>query len=151
MWSHLYVELKKQTKISVINTENKLLVARDMGLGGGQNGWRGSNVPNSSYNLNTISSVQFSLSHVWLFATPPTASGFPIHHQFLEPAQTHLHWVSDAIQPSYPLSSPFPPAFNLSQHQGIFQWVSSSHQMTKVLELQLQHQSFQWICRTDFL
>ena len=134
MWSHLYVELKKQTKISVINTENKLLVARDMGLGGGQNGWRGSNVPNSSYNLNTISSVQFSLSHVWLFATPPTASGFPIHHQFLEPAQTHVHRVSDAIQPPHPLSSLSPPAFNLSQHQGLFQWVSSLHQVTKVLQ-----------------
>ena len=61
----------------------------------------------------------------------------------------HVHWVGDAIQPSHPLSSPS--TFNLSQHQGLFQWVSSSHQVAKVLELQLQHQSFQWIFRVDFL
>ena len=59
------------------------------------------------------------------------------------------HWVSDAIQPSHPLSSPSPPAFNLSQHQGLFQWVSSSHQVAK--ELELQHPSFHWIFRVDFL
>ena len=72
--------------------------------------------------------------------------GFPVHHQLLQPAQTHVHWVSDAIQPS-PLSSPSPPAFNPSQHQGLFQWVSSSCLVAKVL--QLQHQSFQWLFRTD--
>ena len=76
---------------------------------------------------------------------------FPVHHQLQELAQIHVHWVGDAIQPSYPLSSPSPSAFNLSQHQGLFQWVSSSHQVAKVLEFQLQHQSFQWIFRTDFL
>ena len=64
--------------------------------------------------------------------------------------QTHVHWVSDAIQPSLLLSSPFAPAFNLSQHQGLFQWVGSLHQVAKVLKLQLQHQSFQWIFRVDF-
>ena len=69
--------------------------------------------------------------------------GFPVHHQFLELVQTHVHQVDDAIQPSHPLLPPSPPAFNLSQHQGLFQWVSSSHQVAKVLELQLQHQSFQ--------
>ena len=63
----------------------------------------------------------------------------------------HAHWVHDAIQPSCPLLSPSPPAFNLSQYQGLFQWVSSLHQVAKVLELLLQHQSFQWIFRTDFL
>ena len=77
--------------------------------------------------------------------------GLPVHHQLPEPTQTHVHWVSDAIQPSHPLSSPSPPTFNLSQHQGLFKWVSSSHQVAKILEFQLQHQSFQWICRTDFL
>ena len=77
--------------------------------------------------------------------------GFPIHHQLPEHAQTHVHWVGDAIQPSHPLSSPSPPAFNLSQHQNLFQWASSLQQVAKVLELQLQHQSFQWIFRTDFL
>ena len=76
--------------------------------------------------------------------------GFPVHHQLLGLAQTHVHWVGDAIQPSHPLSSPSP-AFNLSQPQGLFQWVSSSHHVAKVLEFQLQHQSFQWIFRTDFL
>jgi len=76
--------------------------------------------------------------------------GLPVHHQFPEFPQTHVCWVGDAIQSSYPLLSPSP-AFNLSQHQGLFQWVSSSHQVDKVLEFQLQHQSFQWIFRTDFL
>ena len=77
--------------------------------------------------------------------------GFPVLHHLPEPAQIHIHWVSDAIQPSRPLSSPSSPAFNLSQHQGLFQWVGSLHQVAKVLELQLQRQSFQWIFRTDFL
>ena len=77
--------------------------------------------------------------------------GFSVHHQLPGFTQTHVHWVSDAIQPSHPLSSPSPPAFNLPQHQGLFQGVSSSHQVAKVFELQLQHQSFQWIFRTDFL
>ena len=74
----------------------------------------------------------------------------PVHHQLLEFTQIHVHWVSDAIQPSHPLSSPSPPAFNLSQNQGLFKWVSSSHQVAKVLAFQL-HRSFQWIFRTDFL
>ena len=73
--------------------------------------------------------------------------GFPVHHQLLELAQTQVHRVGDAIQLSHPLLSPSPPAFNLSQRQGLFQWVSSSHQVAKVLEFQLQHQSFQWIFR----
>ena len=71
--------------------------------------------------------------------------GFPVHHQLLELTQTHVHSVSDAIQPPHPLSSWSPPAFNLSQNQGLFQWVSSSHQVAKVLEFQLQYQSSQWI------
>ena len=77
--------------------------------------------------------------------------GLPIHHQLPEFTQTHVHRVSDAIQPSYPLSSPSPPAPNPSQHQGLFQWVSSSYQVAQVLEFQVQHQSFQWTPRTDFL
>ena len=63
--------------------------------------------------------------------------GFPVHHHLLELAQAHVYWVGDAIQPSHPLSPPSPPAFNLAQHQGLFQWVSSSHQVAKVLEFQL--------------
>ena len=73
----------------------------------------------------------------------------PVHHQLLEFTQTHVHWVGDAIQPSRPLSSPSPPTLNLSQHQGLFQWVSSFNQVAKLLEL--QHQSFQWAFWTDFL
>ena len=69
--------------------------------------------------------------------------GFPVHHQFPELAQTHVHQVGDAIQPSHPLLSPSAPVLNLSQHQGLFQLVSSSYQVAKVLEFQLQHQSFQ--------
>ena len=76
---------------------------------------------------------------------------FPVLHHLLKFAQTHVHWVSDDIQPSHPLSLTPPPAFNLAQHQGIFQWSTSLHQVAKVLELQLQHQSFQWIFRVDFL
>ena len=77
--------------------------------------------------------------------------GVPVHHQLPELTQTHVHKVGDAIQPSHPLLSRSPSAFNLAQHQGLFQWVSSSHQVAKVLEFQLQHQSFRWIFGTDFL
>ena len=77
--------------------------------------------------------------------------GFSVLPYLPEFAQTHVHWVGDAIQPSHPLSSPPLPAFNLSQHQGLFQWVSSSQQVAKIWEFQLQHQSFQWTPRTDFL
>ena len=101
------------------------------------------------------SSVQFSsvsqscptLSDPMDHSTP----GLPVHYQLLELTQTHVHWVGDAIQPSHPLSSPSPPAFNLSQNQGLFKWVSYFHQVAKVLEFQLQHQSFQWTLRTDLL
>ena len=77
--------------------------------------------------------------------------GFPVLHYLPEFAQSHVHWVDDTIQPSHPLLPSSLLAFNLSQNQGLFQWIISSHQVAKVLELQLQHQSFQWIFRTDFL
>ena len=97
-----------------------------------------------------FSSVQL-LSHVRLFGPRESHTpGLPVHHQLLESTQTHVHWVSDAVQPSHPLSSPSP-ALNLSQHQGLFKWVSSSHQVAKVLELQLQNQSYQWTPRADLL
>ena len=89
-------------------------------------------------------SVQFSHSVVSNFLQPQHATlvhsldcsmpGFHVHYKLLELTQTHVHRVSDAIQPSHPLSSPSSPSFNLSQHQGLFQWVSSSHQVSKVLE-----------------
>ena len=97
------------------------------------------------------SSVQL-LSHVQLFAVNSidcSMPGLPVHRQLSEFTQTPVHWVGDAIQPFHPLSSPSPPTFNLSQHQSLFQWISSLHQVAKVLEFQLQHQSFQWIFRTD--
>ena len=77
--------------------------------------------------------------------------GFPVHHKLPEFASTHVHQVSDAIQPSHPLLSCSSPAFNLSQHQGLFKWVGSSHHVAKAVEFQLQYQFFQWIFRTDFL
>ena len=77
--------------------------------------------------------------------------GFLVHRQLPEIAQTYVHWVGDAIQPSHLLLSPSPPAFALSQHQHLFKWVSSSHQVVKVSEFQLQHQSFQCLFRTDLL
>ena len=77
--------------------------------------------------------------------------GLPVRHQLSEFTQTHVTWVGDAIQPSHPLLSPSPPALNLSQHEGLLQWVSSSHEVAKVLEFQLQHQSLQWTPRTDLL
>ena len=77
--------------------------------------------------------------------------GFPVLHYLPEFVQIHVHWFGDAIQPSHPLPPPPSPTLNISQHQGLFQWVSSSYQIAKVLELQLRHQSFQWIFRVNFL
>ena len=98
-----------------------------------------------------LSSVQFSCSVMSDFLWPHDCStpGLPVLLQLLEFTQTHVHWVGDAIQPSHLLSSPSPPALNPSKHQGLLQWVSSSHQVAKVLEFQLQHQSFHWTPRTD--
>ena len=111
--------------------------------------------PQHYFQLTSVRSVQFSsvaqscptLCYPMDCSTP----GLPVHQQLSEFTQTHVHWVGDAIQPSHPLSSPSPSTFRLSQHQGLCQWVSSSHQGAKVLEFQLQHQSFQWTLRTDFL
>ena len=89
-----------------------------------------------SYSV-TSESVTNGLQHIRLFCPSPS--------------QTHVHWVGDAIQPSHPLLSLSALAFNLSLHQGLSQWIGSSHQVAKVLEFQLQHQSFQWIFMTDFL
>ena len=99
-----------------------------------------------------FSSVQFSHSVVSDSLRPMNRStpGLPVHHQLPELTQTHAHRVGDAIQPSHPLSSPSPVP-NPSQHQGLFQWVSSSHEVAKVFEFQLQHQSFPWTPRTNLL
>ena len=105
------------------------------------------------YSTLTLLSVQFSHSVMSNLHNPMNHStpGLPIHHQLPEFTQTHVHWVGDAIQPSHPLSSPSPPALNLSQHQGLSKWISSSHQVANILEFQLQRQSFQWTPRTDLL
>ena len=97
-----------------------------------------------------FSSVTQSCPTLWdpmNLSTP----GLPVHHQLSESTQSHVYQVGDAIQLSHPLSSPSPPALNLSQHQGLFQWVSSSHQVAKVFEFQLQYQFFQWTPRTHLL
>ena len=90
----------------------------------------------------------------WLLSSHSVVSdfsvpGFSILRHLLKLAQTLVHWVGVAIQPSCPLLSPSPPAFHVSQHQGLFQWVSSSHQVAKLLELQFQHQPLQWIFRVE--
>ena len=95
--------------------------------------------------ISSVTQLGVTLCDLIYCSTP----GF-VHHQLPEHDQTHVHQVGDAIQPSHFPLSPSPPAFNLSQHQGLFQWFSSSHQVAKVLELQLHYQSFQWIFRTDF-
>ena len=103
----------------------------------------------------TFSSVQFSsFAQLCLTLCNPmnySMPGLPVHHQLLEFTQIHVHWVSDVIQPSHPLSSPCPPAPNLSQHQSLFQWGNSLHEVAKVLEFRPQHQSFQWTTRADLL
>ena len=106
----------------------------------------------SGWCLHGCFSIQFtSVTQSCLTVTPWTAAC----QTSLSITNSHLlklvHWIGDAIQPSHPLLYPSPPAFSLAQHQGLFQWVSSSNQVAKVLELQLQHQSFQWIFRTDFI
>ena len=102
-----------------------------------------------------LSSIQFiSVTQSCLTLCNPMNHSTPgplVHHQLPEFTQTHALWFGDAIQPSHPLSSPSPPASNPSQHQGLFQWVNSLHDVAKVLEFQLQHQSVQWIPRTDLL
>ena len=95
-----------------------------------------------------------SVTHSCLTLFDPmncSTPGLPVHHKLPEFTQTHVHWVSDAIQPSHPLSSCSPLDLNLSQHQGLFKWVSFLHQVAKVLEFQLQHQSFQWTPMTYLL
>ena len=76
--------------------------------------------------------------------------GLPVPHHFLEFAQVHLHCIGDAIQLAHPRMPSSHSTLNLSQHQGLFHWVNCLYQMTKILEFQFQHQSFQWVFRVDF-
>ena len=100
-------------------------------------------LPFSSVHLSSVAQSCPTLCDPMDRSTP----GLPVHHQLLKSTQTHVHRVSDAIQPSHPLLSPSPPAPSTSQHQGLFQWVNTWHEVAKVLEFQLQHQSFQWTPR----
>ena len=94
----------------------------------------------SKFTNNSHIVVVQSLSRVWISDTMDCSTpGFAVHHQLPELAQTHAHWVGDAIQTFCPLLSPFPPAFYLSQHQGLFQWISSLYQVAKAVEFQLHH------------
>ena len=95
--------------------------------------------------VQSLSRVRLLWPHGLQYARPPCPSLTPGDYS------NSSHWVGDAIQPSHPLSSPSPPALSLSQHQGLFRWISSSRQVAKGLEFQLQHQSFQWTPRTDLL
>ena len=99
------------------------------------------------FNSSQVTQLCLTLCHPMDRSMPD----LPVHYQLPEFTQTRVHWVSNAIQPSHPLSSSSPPALNLSWHQGLFKWVSSSHHVAKVLEFQLQHQSFQWTLRTHLL
>ena len=111
----------------------------------------------SQWNTSLVTSISVQFSSVAqscpTLRDPMNRStpGLPVHHQLPEFTQTCIHWVSDAIQPSHPQSSPSSPAPNPSQHQSLFQWVNSSHEVAKVLEFQLQHQSFQRNPRADLL
>jgi len=112
-------------------------------------------ISSSNFLVESFSSVQFSsVAQLCLTICDPKnhrTPGLPVHHQLLEFTETHVYRVSDAIQPSHPLSSSSPPAPNLSQHQSLFQWVNSSYEVAKVLEFQLQHHSLQRNPRTDLL
>ena len=145
VWLYLYTESKKKNN-SNPDTQKRLVVAR--GRQAGKGFWK-----ETSKGTNFCCDC-CSVTQSFLTPSDPmdcSTPGFLVLHHLPELVQTHVHCLSDAIQPSHLLSSPSPPAFNLSQHQGLFKWVSPSHQVAKVLELQPQHQSLQWIFKIDFL
>ena len=106
--------------------------------------WNVCELSHVNFQNNPVSSVGSVTQSCPTLCDPMDCStpGFPVHHQLPELTQTHVHHISDAIQPSHPLSSPFPPILNLSQYQGLFQWVRSLHQVATVLEFQLQYQDY---------
>ena len=147
--------MKKEIKICIETNENwKHDNPKPMGFS--KSCAKGKVHSNTSLSQETTEkSHQFNwVAHSCLTLCNPmnfSMSGLPVHHQLPEFTQTHVHRLGDAIQPSHPLSSSSPPAPNPSQQQGLFQWVSSLHELAKVLAFQLQHQSFQWTPRTDLL
>ena len=142
-WLHINQRINKrwQSQVFVFYWSNKLLYLDYITF------WDNVICSFSSVQFSSVAQSCPTLCDPMNCSTP----GLPVHHQLPEFTQTHVHRVSDAIQPSHPLSSPSPPALNLSQHQGLFQWVNSLHQVAKVLEFQLQYQSFQQTPRTDLL
>ena len=119
-------------------------------IGRGKRTYKDFEIVLSRFQFSSVTQWCLTLCDPMEYNTP----GHPVHHQLMVFTQTHVHLptlVSVAIQVSHPLPSPSPPAFNLSQHQGLFKWLSCLHQVAKVLEFQLQHQSFQWTLRTDLL
>ena len=111
----------------------------------GETDWRGNSVlfwcvRSCSVQFNSVARLWLTLCEKMHYCTP----GLPVHHQLTESTQTHVHWVGDAIQPSHPLSSLSLPAFNLSQHQGLFQWVNSLHEVAKVLEFSYNISPSEW-------
>ena len=149
-WKKSYDQPRQHIKKQRLTLPTKVHLVKAMGFPGvmyGCESWTIKKAQLSSVQISSVTQSCLTLCDPMNRSTP----GLPVHHQLSELAQTHVHRVSDAIQPSYPLSSPSPPAFTLSQHQGLFQWISSSHHVNKVLEFQLKHQSFQWIFRTNFL
>ena len=137
-----YTPMRPQSFCNVIKWDNRNSVMSYMNVGG------------KEYVLNRVPLCSCSIAELCPTLCNPMdwdTPGFLVLYHLLVVAQTHFHWVSDAIRPSHPLSPLSPPIFNLSQHQGLLQWVSSVHQVAKVLELQLQHQSFRCIFRVDFL
>ena len=155
IWHHFhYVDLLKQEQVYSWSRHCRLHLLMEEGqryrpaYGKGMHDCCGRmQSPFSSVQFSSVAQSCRTLCDPVNHSTP----GLPVHHQLPEFTLTHVHWVSDAIQPSHPLSSPSPPASNPSQHQGLFKWVNSSHEVTKVLEFQLQHQSFQWTLGTDLL
>ena len=154
LWEYIYIYIKESVFSCEVHLGLCMLGSYWVpGICSGVTGKQNSSDSVKVYFKTTVSQFSSVAQSCPTFCDPMDRStpGFPVHHQLPELTQTHVHRVSDAIDPSHPLSFPSPPAFNLSQHQGLFKWFSSSHQVAEVLEFQLQHQSFQWIFRTDFL
>ena len=128
MWTLKCGKMNLSTKQKETHTENRLVVAK------GNVGRRGMDPKSGASSCKLLHQFSSVTQSCPILCDPMDCStpGLPVHHQLPEFTQTHVHWVGDAIQPSHPLSSPAPPAFNLSQHQGLFHWVRSSHQVAEV-------------------
>ena len=144
------VKVKSLSRVPLLATPWTAVYQAPLPMGfSRQEYWSGVPVPSPyvNYKVSSVAQSCQSLCDSMNRSTP----GLPVYHQLPEFTQTQVHRVNDAIQPSHPLSSPFPPALNPSQHQGLFQWINSSHEVAKVLEFQLEHQSFYWTPRTNLL